>query len=151
MDVPEFWMDRYEVTVVEYCDFLSEGGNDKYYNVRMRIEELCGIIKAGPGSYRVVPGRENYPVVFVNHDAAKACAESKGKTLPTEAMWESAARGLGGRMYPWGDGPVEPVTGELRFPLRRLAAGRQPTVWRHTRGCLRSLRKCQGVDRFEVL
>jgi len=115
VDVPEFWMDRYEVTVKEYCDFLNEGGNDEYYDIRMNIPELCGIVRDAPGKYHVVPGREDYPVVFVSHDAALAYAGSKGKTLPTEAMWERAARGLEGRMYPWGNEPVDPTRANYDF------------------------------------
>ena len=132
VDVPEFWMDRFEVTVKEYCDFLNEGGNDSHYNERMRIEELCGIVKDNPGSYHVVPDRENYPIVFVNHDAAMAYAKSKGKTLPTEAMWEHAARGLEGRTYPWGNDPVDPKRANYDFhyggslPVGSLPDGATP-------------------------
>ena len=115
VDVPEFEMDRYEVTVKEYCEFLNENGNAKYYDERMALPELCGIIEDAPGKYHVYPGREDYPVVFVSHDAAMAYAESKGKALPTEAMWERAARGLNGRTYPWGNEPVSPSLANYDF------------------------------------
>ncbi|MFC1607337.1 SUMF1/EgtB/PvdO family nonheme iron enzyme [Candidatus Latescibacterota bacterium] len=132
VEVPEFHMDRYEVTVAEFCDFLNGGGNDKYYSLQMRIVELCGIIRDGPGKYRVVPGREDYPIVFVSHDAALAYAESKGMTLPTEAMWECAARGTAGRMYPWGNAPIDPSRANFDFhyggslPVGSLPQGATP-------------------------
>jgi formylglycine-generating enzyme required for sulfatase activity len=115
VDVPEFWMDRYEVTVAEFTEFLNKGGNDQYYSAWMRIPERCGIIKNGPGKYAVAPGRENYPVVYVTHDAALAYAESVGKTLPTEEMWERAARGLNGRKYPWGNEDISPRRSNYNF------------------------------------
>ena len=115
VEVPEFLMDRYEVTIREYCDFLNMGGNDQWYNERMAIHELCGIVKDGPGSYHVIPGREDYPVVFVDHDAAMAYAQSKGMTLPTEAMWERAAGGIEGRNYPWGNEPIDPSRANYDF------------------------------------
>ena len=45
---------------------------------------------AGPGSS--IKGRENFPVVEVTEQDAKAYARWKGHTLPTEAEWEWAAR-----------------------------------------------------------
>lgn len=113
--VPEFWMDRYEVTVSEYTAFLNKGGNDRYYFAWMRIPERCGIIQDGPGHYRVVPGRENYPVTYVTHDAALAYAKSVSKTLPTEEMWERAARGTEGRKYPWGNEMINPHRANYNF------------------------------------
>ncbi len=115
VDVPEFWMDKYEVTVAEFTEFLNKGGNDKYYNAWMQIPERCGIIKNKDGKYSVVKGRENYPVTYVSHDAAMAYAESIGKTLPTEEMWERAARGLEGRKYPWGNEDIDPSKANYNF------------------------------------
>jgi formylglycine-generating enzyme required for sulfatase activity len=132
VQVPEFWMDRYEVTVAEFAAFLNAGGRDEHYSDRMTIPELCGILRDGPGKYRVVPGREHHPVVFVSHEGAVAYATSLGKALPTEAMWERAARGLEGRVYPWGNEPPTPRRANYDFhygttlPVGSLPEGATP-------------------------
>ena len=54
-------------------------------------------------------GREDHPVVMVSHDdvdayAAWLSAETgRNWRLPSELEWEKAARGPGGRIFPWGD------------------------------------------------
>jgi iron(II)-dependent oxidoreductase len=86
--VKGFYIDRYEVTNIQYKIFVDS-------------------MKVKPPYYwwdnNYPVGMDGYPVVSVNWHDARRYAEFVGKRLPTETEWEKAARGADARRYPWGD------------------------------------------------
>ena len=78
----------------------------------------------GPAS--TLHGRERHPVVHVAHEDVEAYLAWSGKSLPTEAEWEFAARGgLEGAEYAWGNdftpgGKMMANTWQGEFPWKNL-------------------------------
>jgi formylglycine-generating enzyme required for sulfatase activity len=91
--LPSFLIDRHEVTVVQFLDFV----------------EMSNYVPADKNGWNVDILRSccrrnaYYPVARVSPEDAAAYARWVGKRLPTDDEWEKAARGTDGRLYPWGN------------------------------------------------
>lgn len=85
--VDAFLIDRYEITVDRYAQFLAATGEAN-----------------APEGWAAIPRGEHgaKPVANVDWHDADAYCRSVGRRLPTAAEWEKAARGTDGRPYPWG-------------------------------------------------
>ncbi|MGD2175876.1 MAG: SUMF1/EgtB/PvdO family nonheme iron enzyme [Candidatus Brocadiaceae bacterium] len=82
-----FFIDKTEVTNKAYKQFVAQTGHPA----------------PGHWSNGTYPqGAGDLPVVNVTLSDARAYAGWRGARLPTEQEWEKAARGVDGRMYPWG-------------------------------------------------
>jgi formylglycine-generating enzyme required for sulfatase activity len=88
VDLPGFYIDRYEVTNAHYKEFVDATGTTP------PLHWVNGKIPAG---------LEKHPVVHVSWFDAEAYAKWAGKRLPTSTEWEKAARGTDVRTYPWGN------------------------------------------------
>lgn len=94
VELPDFEIGKYPITNLEYYRFV--------WDINYRIPR-------GWSGFRYPEGYEKHPVVGITfHDAMAYIDWLNKKTnreyrLPTEAEWERAARGVDGRIYPWGE------------------------------------------------
>jgi len=98
--VKAFYMDKYEVRVADYARFL-EAMRKAPVRKPFHQEEPPGKDYT-PLEWKAQLRHPNRPVVGVDWFDANAFARWAGKTLPTEAQWEAAARGATLQRYPWG-------------------------------------------------
>jgi len=92
--VERFFMDEYPVTNADFYEFMISSN--------YQPADPVNFLKHWEnGTYP--QGQDNYPVVYVSLDDARAYAEWAGKRLPTEIEWQYAAQGTDGRIWPWGN------------------------------------------------
>jgi formylglycine-generating enzyme required for sulfatase activity len=102
-----FYIDQHETTVGQFRRFLDQTRyRGKSTSTWPQLDEKA----ATP---------DDRPMVLVNLADAQAFAEWAGKSLPTEAQWEAAARTTDGRAFPWGD---DPPNDARKRPLRQVDA-----------------------------
>lgn len=105
-DVGCIFIDRYEVTNREFCEFLNASGNRKEHGAHWLDEKNYPEIEHLKGQYQAKPDYENYPVRWVTWFGARAYARWAGKRLLTEAEWELSGSNYGTTRYPWSATPL---------------------------------------------
>lgn len=124
--LPTFYIDKYEVTIGQYAQFLDfiknhpdqvaqfEHPNQPKGKSHIPVEWADKMELTPPfpgyyhraqewGRYKEAPLDVNSPVFGVDWFDAYAYAKWKGRRLPTEKEWEKAARGTDGRKFSWGN------------------------------------------------
>ena len=108
VNLPDYWMDRYEVTNSEFKQFVDAGGYRKpeywkqpfiengkilsWEEAMSRFRDTAG--RPGPTTWELgnyPEGQGDYPVSGVSWYEAAAYAEFTGKSLPTAQQWQNAA------------------------------------------------------------
>lgn len=117
VELPEFWIGRYEVTISEYAAFLADlaAHPEKAQGLRhadqpaektsYEPEKWSQLYTTAMKGGTFFGGKidPNCPVVGVDFWDAHAYATWRGGRLPSEQEWEKAARSRSGSIYPWGD------------------------------------------------
>lgn len=105
VQLPAFYIDRFEVSNREYQDFVTATGHappGHWFN---------GVCDDAIGSL---------PVVHISMGDAEAYARWRGKRLPSALEWQAATRTMKGYMFPWGSDPA-PLEGLPRPSPEDLA------------------------------
>ena len=88
----QFYMDKYPVTNKQYEEFIAASG--------YQPSDTTNFLKHWTNG-KIPKGMENYPVIYVTLEDAKAYAKWAGKRLPTEIEWQYAAQTEAGNEWPW--------------------------------------------------
>lgn len=112
-----FYIDKYEVTVQEYKEFVKATGHPL---PGLLTGEMPENIKEWAVKYP--PIEDGFPINDVTNMDAEAYCKWGGKRLPTEDEWEKAARGADGRLYPWGNDKTIGKANTIEWSKEKVAA-----------------------------
>lgn len=91
-DMNSFYLDRYPVTNTQFETFIRA--------THYRPKDTTNYLKHWKNS-KPIKGEEQFPVVYVSYEDARAYAIWAKKRLPTEIEWQYAAQTSAGNEWPW--------------------------------------------------
>ena len=117
-----FYIDKFEVTIAQYVDFLNATSKttDDQGRLLIALEDVPIIRQTEEGYEWTFSPSSRQPITHVSWYGARAYCQWAGLRLPTEAEWEKAARGPDDRTYPWGEG-IDDTKANYLGGIRRAA------------------------------
>ncbi len=108
LDLDDFYMGRYEVTVAQFVDFVRRSGHRLPDDVVLGTEPLHPVASVSwVDALRYARWLDEELRASARTPAPLRALLDDGWRvgLPDEAQWEKAARGADGALFPWGDDP----------------------------------------------
>jgi len=116
INISDYYIDKFLVTNAQFQKFVdaseyqtdAEKEGTGLVRIGRRWKKVEGANWRSPDGVTGIDGREDHPVSQVSYNDASSYCQWAKKYLPTEAMWEKAARGPDGNEFPWGnEDPME--------------------------------------------
>ena len=109
-EMNSFYMDKFPVTNAEYKKFVDATKYKPFDSANYLKHWWNGRIKKG---------EEQFPVVYISYEDAKAYARWAGKRLPSEMEWQYAAQTPALNEWPWNQ--VTPVKRKVEYVTETLS------------------------------
>jgi serine/threonine-protein kinase len=126
VELPAYYLGMYEVTNAQYKKFVDATGHaaPRYWDRK-----------------EFPPQTADHPVCQLSWEDAQAYCQWAKLRLPTELEWEKGARGVDGRVYPWGNNwdagrcvSRRLTGGQQMAPIASFPEGRSPWGLYHMAG-----------------
>lgn len=107
VELPEYYMGRYEVTVAQFRAFVAATGYKFPSNVLLEppTRPIARVKWTDALAYARWLDRQLRDAKDIAPELVERLQNGWHVALPSEAEWEKAARGVDGRLFPWGDSP----------------------------------------------